>query len=297
MSLIGEMSKDLKISESYLNLLEKKNNSYRKITINGKKKKRIVYVPSKELKTVQYWLVHHIFNKCKTSEYCTAYKQGMSIKNNAEKHSKNNYILHMDIKNFFPSVNNKKLITALINNDLNLSKKDIVTICRYSLYQSRYLVIGSVCAPIIANIIMYDFDKELANMLKKSGNYTYTRYSDDIIVSSKDYIDEGIVDTIEGLLNKYGFEVNKKKTHFMSRNMKRNVTGISIDNNTNKLSIGTKNYRDIKKCLYEYLVKNNGNREYILGYLSYVKDVNKSQYAQLVKIYKKYDKKGKIFNS
>lgn len=295
MSILEEMSKDLRVSVEYLQSLEKKSNYYKKIIITGKGKKREIYVPCKELKTVQYWLVHHVFNKCKTSQYCAAYKQGMSIKKNAKKHSKNNYILHMDIKDFFPSIDFKKLLPVLVKNDINLSKSDLKTIRHYALYNSRYLVIGSVCAPVIANIIMYEFDNELGSILKNKGNLTYTRYSDDIIISSKEYINSDLVVLIEDLLKKYGFEVNKKKTYFMSKNMKRNVTGISIDNNTNKLSIGTKNYRRIKKQLYEYLVKDQGDKKYIIGYLSYIRDVNVKQYNQLANIYKKYDKKGKIF--
>lgn len=296
MSILEEMSTDLKVSIDYLKNLEKMSGRYRRVVVNGKKKRREVYVPCKELKTVQYWLVHNVFNDCKISNYCTAYQKGMSIKQNALKHAKNNYILHMDIKDFFPSIDYMKLGTALVKNNLNLSKEDLLVIFHYTLYNTQHLVIGSVCAPIIANIVMYDFDNELDNILKDKGNFTYTRYSDDIIISSEEYINSDLVEIIEELLKKYGFVVNKKKTHFMTKNMKRNVTGISIDNNTNKLSIGTRNYREIKKRLYDYLVKNQGDKKYIVGYLSYIKDINKSQYDQLVKIYKKYDKNCKIFN-
>ena len=42
-------------------------------------------------------------------------------------------------------------------------------------------------------------------------------------------------------------------------------------------------------------MKNKGDKEYLLGYLAYVKDININQYNQLKKIYKRYDKQNKIF--
>ena len=42
-------------------------------------------------------------------------------------------------------------------------------------------------------------------------------------------------------------------------------------------------------------MKNEGNEEYIRGYLAYIKELNIEQYKQIEKIYKKYDKQMKIF--
>lgn len=233
MSIIERISGDLSISVDFLKELEKKNYCYKTIEVKGKRKKRIVHVPCKELKTIQYWLVCNIFEKCKTSEYCSAYKKGMSIRKNALKHANNDYILHMDIKDFFPSIDYKKMLNMLLKNDLDLSIDDLKTICHYSLYRNNNVVIGSICAPSIANAVMYEFDNELHDLLISIGDFVYIRYSDDIIISSKKYIDKKIVEKISQLLNKYGFKVNEKKTYFMSKNMKRNITGVTIDNNNN----------------------------------------------------------------
>lgn len=135
---------------------------------------------------------------------------------------------------------------------LNLSDQDIKDILNIVLYKGERLVVGSVASPLISNSIMHTFDNKLYDTLTKNFNIKYTRYSDDIIISSDNYIDDSMVDIIEELLKEEGFSINIEKTYFMNKSSRRMVTGIFLDNNTNKLSIGSKKYRDFKRELYNF---------------------------------------------
>jgi Leucine-rich repeat (LRR) protein len=274
---------------------------YRKFYIKKRNGKlREILHPSKELKIIQIWLVKNIFDEFPVSEYSYAYSKGNSIKNNAKEHCYSNYIFQADISNFFPSIDRAKLETYFDENKfivdkLGLTDEDIDFILDVCLYKGEYLVVGSCASPCISNLIMYKFDNELNKKLLKEGKYIYTRYADDIAISSKNYISVTIRDIVESELKKMGFSINNQKTHFSNKKSRRRITGVVLDNNSCKMTIGNKKYKGFQRKLYNYLVKGEGDEGYIKGYLSFIKDLNIEQYKQLKKTYKRYDKKKKFF--
>ncbi len=300
--MIKEMiASSLNINIATINNVVTNNGRY-KIYLIGK---RIIKQPSKELKTLQYWLNYNIFKKYfPCSSIATAYEKGNSIKKNAKIHKNNKYILHLDIKNFFPSIT-PKMLSALLNNGcINMSEEDVQFILCAVLYRSIELTVGSVSAPILANRILYNFDQELISYLNAffgPKSYAVTRYADDILISCNSKIDERIIPLVSTLLKKYGFVLNDKKTYFMYSGGKRYITGVCIDNNTNELTVGTKKYREIKKLIYSYLITEftdkdvaEKERQRVIGNLAFLKDISPKQYLQLKRIYTRYQKNDKI---
>ena len=300
MALIELISKDLNIDVGYLNNIAKRNDLYKKFYIPHNTKKRKILQPTKELKVVQYWMCKKFFCDFPKSEFSRAYDKGCSIQKNAKVHANNNYILHMDIKNFFPSID-REMVKKLFDNNQDIVRKwelderDIDFILNIVLYRGNNLVIGSVASPLISNLVMLDFDNKIYSILKKEGDFTYTRYADDIVVSSQHFIPSKLITDIETVIKEYGFYPNKNKTYFMNKSSRRQVTGVVIDNNTNCVTIGTSRYKEIKSYLYKFLVKKEGNINQLQGYLAFVRDVNEKQYEQLKNIYSRYDKNKQLF--
>lgn len=295
MKLCDSISSALGIDPEYISIISKKNYKYKKYYINKKNgKKRLILQPSKELKVIQKWLLLNIFKFCPVSKNSAAYSIGNSVKKNALKHKNSNYILHMDIKDFFPSIHRNLVLDALQNNpslkSLSLRQEDLEFILDICLYKGNHLTIGSVSSPALSNIVMIDFDNRLQEKLNAIGSFIYTRYADDIIISSKSFIPKDLINMVEFLLKDYHFELNKEKTYFMSKKGRRTVTGVVIDNNTNCISIGSFKYQDLKRLIYRFLIKGEGNPESIKGSLSYLKSLNQNQYNNLVKIYTKFNK-------
>jgi hypothetical protein len=289
------MSKELNLDkESILNISEK-NNAYKKYRIPKKRGGyREIYHPSKKLKLLQYWLVKRIFSKFPISEYSTAYSKGNSIKCNALIHKNSNYILHLDITHFFESITEYHL-DKLLNKIDKINNEDIALIKRIIFYKGEHLVIGSVASPIVSNCVMYDIDKEIIDKCIKDKGLIYTRYADDMIISSKEYIQEDIIEKVTSILKQNQFILNEKKTYFMNKKCRRSITGVVIDNNNNSLSIGSKKYREIKRLIYGFLVKNEGDKEKILGYLSYIRDIDIERYNSIKTTYSKYDTNNILF--
>ncbi len=264
MNLLDQMSRELGIDKQYIINCSKRNDLYAKYFIKKKDGgTRTILHPSKELKVMQYWLCHNVFTNFPISSYSTAYQIGCSVKNNALQHKNGKYILHTDVTHFFESItraamkeffkNNKDIL-----NNLELKDSDIDLILDLVLYKGKYLVIGSVASPLISNCFMYNFDMDLSKIVHEQ-NMIYTRYADDIIISSSKHIDYDIIKIIDSLLKQYQLQRNKEKTYFMNKYRKRQVTGIIIDNNNNTLSLGYEKYTELKRNIYSYLIKGTGN--------------------------------------
>lgn len=207
--------------------------------------------------------------------------------------------MHTDIVHFFESITAKSLSDLFKRNrevvkKLQLSNEEMSLIFDLVLYKGEHLVVGSVASPMISNCIMYEFDLKLGELVRKE-NMKYTRYADDIVISSDQYIDHSILTNIDMLLSEYGFIRNVEKTYYMSKNKRRQVTGIVIDNNDNSLSIGHKKYTLLKRDIYNYLIKKQGDYSQIRGRLAYLKNINSDKYFAIKNIYNKYDRNNELF--
>lgn len=286
--LIDLISKELNVDRKLIDNIAKRSHKYYK-QYHVKKKSgghRTIYHPSPILKALQYWLVKNLFDFYPISNFAKAYKKGSSIKHNALAHINSNHILHLDIKDFFPSITGAHLLSTLqkgkdkVNNKIKTVLNDedyklIINIC----FLNNQLTIGSVCAPIISNIVMYDFDLEASQLAERKG-YKYTRYADDIILSSETYIPKEVIEEVEAILKKYGFRLNPKKTLFMWNGNKKIITGLIINNNNT--TIGRQKKSQIKSLIYKKMKKNEGDSSVVLGHLCFLKDIDPVSFNNIV---------------
>ena len=293
MTLLEKIASELKVDYKYIsNIANRSSFYYRTYKIpkrNGGE--RAISQPSPELKTLQYWVSKNILKKLPVCASAKAYKKGDSIKKHAAIHSNSRFIFHTDISNFFPSITMEHLEPILRSNgiifddlriDINESIREIKKIC----FKDNCLCVGSVTSPIISNIIMYEFDSRLTAYCA-SMCYTYTRYADDIYISSNSYIDESIKECIAGMLSKHGFAINFQKTRFHSKKHRQKITGVVITTD-GQISIGTELRRKIQKMVYNKLRNNTGKPETILGYLAFLKDIEPHTYNSMIIKYSKY---------
>ena len=290
-NLVSKISNDLCLSENYINnIINRANFFYKDYEINKHDgTKRRISQAGPELKTLQYWVASNILNKLPISAYAFAYKKGFSIKDHAKYHAGAKHILHIDIKNFFPSISSGHLFQILkehknlfTNFDIMQSLDYIGKIC----FRLNKLCIGTVSSPMLSNVIMYKFDEKMARFCRDK-NMKYSRYSDDFYISSYNYIPIEILDYIKSELFKIGFEINRYKTKFFSKKYRQRVTGLILAENK-KISVGKARKIEIKKMIYNKLKKNKGNPNEILGYLSFLKDVEPNTYDNLIIKYSKY---------
>ena len=165
-----------------------------------------------------------------------------SILTNAKKHVKKRYILNVDLKDFFPSINFGRVRGLFIAPPYNLDPKAATTIAQISCYKNT-LPQGSPCSPIISNMICSKLDNNLQKLARNTG-CSYTRYADDITFSTNKRIFPPNIVSWKGeklylgadfkkIIKANGFTINTKKTNLQTRTMRQEVTGLIVNEYVN----------------------------------------------------------------
>ena len=292
-SIIDRIAHDLSLDQSCVSsIIRGSNFYYKKFEIpkrNGGT--RLIYQASPELKSLQYWVRENILRYLPVSAASFAYKSGDSIKKHAAFHQNAHFIFHTDIESYFPSIYSKMLTDILVKNSDELNRRGVwfddscATISKICFLNNR-LSIGTVSSPIISNIVAYDFDECISSYCEQNG-YKYSRYADDIYISSNTYIPGDTKNLVKDCLFSHGFRMNESKTWFRSSKSRRKITGLVITD-TGRVSVGTETRRKIKHMIYNRLVNGDGEPDKILGYLAYLKDIEPQVYNRYIIKYSAY---------
>ena len=296
-AFIDLIAKDLSLEQAHIDKIIRGSAYYYRTYFVDKSSggQRRIQHPNPELKTLQYWCVHNIFSYLPVSNCAYAYIKRKSIKQNAFTHHNGRFILHLDITDFFESITSQHVKDVLVKNkglfknfDVVAALDEITRIC----LRRNHLCIGAVSSPMISNVIMYDFDNEMEQYCE-SKKLTYTRYADDIYVSSSEFIDKDVLNYFKTHLKRMNFFINMNKTRFMSSKNRKAVTGIVLTHDK-KISVGLEMKKKVKSMIYNKMVKGIGESERIMGYLSYIKDIEPMYYNSLIIKYSKY---GNVFEA
>lgn len=282
-SLIECISESLHLDSSYVASIICRSDCYYKDYTIPKRDgtRRRIAQASPELKSLQYWVRKNILALLPVSNSAFAYNRGDSIKRHAEYHKDAYFIFHTDMKDFFPSIISKQL-TAILESHSSVIKEsgywyeDTCEVISHICYRHDHLCIGTVSSPAISNIVMYNFDEYLRAYCNDQG-YRYSRYADDIYISSHTYIPVTIKEIVTDKLLKTGFIINTSKTWFKSKKNRRRITGLVLTEN-GRVSVGSEMRCKIKKMIYNRIVNGTGNPEEILGYLALLKDIEPAVY-------------------
>lgn len=276
---------------------------YKKYQIPKKKEGefRTIAHPAKEVKILQRWVIENLLFDLPVHKCATGYVKGSSIKRNAFIHANNTYILKLDFSGFFPSIVPNDFIRhfkkykadKLSEDELNFVSK--ILFWKESRDSGLKLSIGAPSSPIISNTILYDFDSQV-NDFCESNEMKYTRYADDICISSpKKNTYEAYTHIVKILSNiEYPkIKLNESKTLFLSKATKRKITGIVI-NNSNKLSLGRDRKRLISSMVHHYIIDKPSDEEVekIRGLLSFANDVEPQFIEKLIAKYGERDISG-----
>ncbi|WP_028867046.1 retron St85 family RNA-directed DNA polymerase [Psychromonas arctica] len=241
---------------------------------------RTIAQPTSEIKDIQRKIIEILSPKVQLHPIATAYIKGQSIKSNALKHVNSEFLMKIDLENFFNSINPEMLMKALSKQKVEISSED-EKILRELLFWNRskringkvVLSVGAPSSPFISNLIMYEFDSKLESMCTKR-KVICTRYADDLTFST---CDKGelfsLLPEIRKLLYRtFGnrLVVNDSKTVFSSKKHNRHVTGITLTN-SNRLSIGREKKRYISALIHKFKNKKLDEQDimHLKGLLSY----------------------------
>lgn len=210
---------------------------------------RHIYAPDEELKEFQINLLKE-FYKVKPHSSCHGFVPDKSIVTNAAPHIKKDYVLSMDIKNFFPST-----VTSKVERIFSTFYPNHLEYLPFVIYKN-HLPQGAPTSPYLANFALYDFDCRVTEKIKNFKG-AYTRYADDITISWNNQIDiKDLFSFLNKELSSSGYFLSKRKTKLMNRNQRQKVTGIVVNQ---KLSIP----KEIRNSLraYNHLIDSKNFKE------------------------------------
>lgn len=104
---------------------------------------------------------------------------------------------------------------------------------------------GSLCSPILSNMVCIDIDRRLSGLARRF-RVDYTRYADDMTFSSNRHVysaDGDFLEELRQIVNECGFVINEKKTRLQKRGSRQEVTGILVNNKRNSHRSFRKNLR------------------------------------------------------
>ena len=219
---------------------------------------REIDAPNDELKAIQKNIAKFITNKLKylPSNNAYGFTKNRNCKLAMEQHQKNDskYFLKLDIHDFFNSTT-KEIILREMNKHwcfaiLPYHLKDFwLILCT----KENVLPQGSPASPVFANIVLHEFDLWLDENLKKlDKDMVYTRYADDLLISSKNKFHQNIkeiVDNISAKLKDYNLTLSEHKTRY-GTNAGRNWNLGIMYNKDNNLTVGYRQKKLFKNILH-----------------------------------------------
>lgn len=271
---------------------------YKKLEYNG----RIIYQPSTKLKSYHKFINDFIlFHLNINKEVVYSYRKGSSTYEAVKKHSDKKWFFNTDINNFFSSIT-KNFAREVLEN--NTSAIPILDIQEYYdkilefIIVDDILPIGFSTSPAFSNACLYKFDNNIQDYCSER-NLIYTRYSDDIIISSDDKeIIHSIYTTISSFLRKENngnFSLNKYKTKIVNKGSKVKLLGMVVLP-SGKVTVDIKIKKKIEHLIYFYITDKDKFKdavgkdvdkgiEMISGNLNHINTIDKNYLNKLRKKY------------
>jgi S1-C subfamily serine protease len=232
---------------------------YRYFSIaKGSKKVRMISAPDERLKFLQRKLADKLSELYRPRNPVHGFVAKRSVKTNAIAHLRRRFIVNVDLKDFFPTISQKRVEGMLSSLGIDARVVEIIgRICcnRGSLPQ------GAPSSPLLSNMLCFRLDKKLMGIAKEYRSI-YTRYADDITFSSHQPL-TGLFETmlppagrfspdlltpkLRDVFQQNGFAINPDKAHYADRHSRRIVTGIKINE---LLNVDRSYVRNIRAALH-----------------------------------------------
>lgn len=244
----------------YYTFVSTRRNAYRQFHIPKKSGGvRTITAPDGELKDIMLTLAFILSELYIPSPEAMAFVRGRSIVENASQHIGQNYVLNLDLSDFFTSITANMVEHNLVKLGIApLVARDIASICTYPVVNDHHVLNvvpqGAPTSPVISNICAMTLDNRLSGLARRF-HLTYTRYADDITFSSNHNVyqkDGEFMVELNRIIAECHFTINPKKTSLQKRGSRQEVTGLTVGQKTNVSRKYIKNLRAlIHKIRYQ----------------------------------------------
>lgn len=200
---------------------------------------RTICAPCSELKTLQKKLNTVLKSVYTPKGAAHGFVDQKSILTNAAPHVQKNWVLNVDLKDFFGYVNFGRVRGMLLKPPYALGEEAATVLAQIACFQGK-LPQGAPSSPTITNMICNSMDGKLTGLAKRH-KAVYSRYADDLTFSTTRsefpkelaYIDEKgrviLGRSLLSIIEKSGFAVNEDKIFLNHRTSHQEVTGLTVN--------------------------------------------------------------------
>lgn len=167
-----------------------------------------------------------------------------SVVTNAARHTSMNYVLNVDLLDFFPSINFGRVYGMFCHKPYKLPKEVATVLAKLCTFENQ-LPQGAPSSPIVSNMICARLDGELYRLAKRL-DCRYTRYADDLTFSTNNpdfpeslaKCEESAIPRcpriavgfeLKEVIESNGFTVNPSKVSLQPSDSCQRVTGLTVN--------------------------------------------------------------------
>lgn len=228
---VSSLAKALNIDIRLLHdIASKSNGMYREVEVGKNGKSRTAYDAAADLKGLHNRLKRHVLDHVIFPSYLNGSIKGRDYKMNAQAHAGAKILICEDISGFFPSIKAEKIYDVWrcffkFGEDVSVLLTELTTL-------NGFLPQGAITSPYLANLVFWRDEFELVTSFSNMG-LVYTRFVDDIAVSSKTFVEPEkktiIISKIVQMMSRNGCKINRKKHELLTAKTKMAVTKLTVN--------------------------------------------------------------------
>ncbi len=223
---------------------------------------RFISAPKPALHKAQRWVLENILDRLPVDPAAHGFVPGRSIVSNAAPHTGKPVVINLDLKEFFPSVNFRRVkglfrklgysehvavVLALLCTEPPRVAAELDGKVWHVALGSRVLPQGACTSPAITNALCRRLDRRLSGLGKRHG-YVYTRYADDLTFSGENGKAVGrLLRSVRSIVSAESFTEHPRKTKVMRRARRQEVTGLTVNV---RPSVSRKELRQLRAILH-----------------------------------------------
>ena len=212
--------------------------------------KRETYDVKPELKSIHERIKQDVLKKVIYPSYLHGSLKGKDYISNTNEHTNKKIIISEDVSNFFPSISAKVIHETWVG-FFGFSNEVARCLTKLVTYKG-FLAQGAKPSSYLCNLVLWHRESELASQLNIEG-YTYTRYVDDIAISSNNNMNKteitSVIKRVYQMLRTINVKPNRKKHAVMPSGDRQHVHGINL--NSGKPTMPKGERAKIKSAVYE----------------------------------------------
>ena len=206
---------------------------------------RQIKAPNEQLKFLQQNVAKQLTQLREFKPYVTGFVQNRNLLDNALFHVGKRFVLNIDLEDFFGSINFGRVYGLLCKPPHNVERQIAAAIAKIATHENS-LPQGAPTSPILANLICAKLDAEMARLCRVN-KCTYSRYADDITISSQmkkfplahfereEDVPSAVIlaPELRSLIEANGFAINSSKSRLYKDDWRQEVTGLVVNTKPN----------------------------------------------------------------